>query len=83
MARPRKKTEDGQPDEVVEETTDAEAPEAEEKPQRKAPAQKAEPSKVAGSIMSPRSWLPSPEHGWGCIRHSCATSFASLAPERD
>jgi hypothetical protein len=40
MARPRKKTEDELPQDVVEETTDAEAeaPEAEEKPKKKAPA---------------------------------------------
>ena len=44
MARPRKKTEEEQPQDAVDETPEADAPEAEEKPKKKAPAKKkAEP----------------------------------------
>ena len=47
MARPRKKTEEEQPQDAVDETAEAEAPEAEEKP-KKAPAKKkAEPKAKA------------------------------------
>ena len=43
MARPRKKTEEEQPQDAVDETAEAEAPVAEEKPKKAPATKKAEP----------------------------------------